>query len=54
MNSSCERCKWLQKLRFDYCRFKGIYLYTSVCKDEEGGFCEYYSPLILTAERHKF
>lgn len=41
----CDRCFWRQKERFERCGMKGVTFYSSVDKDEEGRFCEDYSPL---------
>ena len=42
---SCDRCFWKQRLRIERCGMKGIYLYSSVTKYEEGKFCNNYTPL---------
>ena len=42
---SCDNCFWKQRFRIERCGMKGIYLYSSVIKHEEGKFCNNYKPL---------
>lgn len=42
---SCDNCLWKQTRRIERCSMKGLYLYSSVTKHEEGKFCNNYKPL---------